>query len=107
MHLMKLNPSPFERIKNGSKRVEIKLFDKKRQILKVNELIQFSNIENPKEKKLMRKIVRLKKSGSSYGQITDYLNRNRYKTKSGTKWTRGNVFGVLKSRMNENQVCFS
>ena len=64
-------------------------------------------IENPKEKKLMRKIVRLKKSGSSYGQITDYLNRNRYKTKSGTKWTRGNVFGVLKSRMNENQVCFS
>ena len=50
MHLMKLNPSPFERIKNGSKRVEIRLFDKKRQKLKANELIQFSNIENPKEK---------------------------------------------------------
>jgi ASC-1-like (ASCH) protein len=50
MHLMKLNPSPFERIKNGSKKVEIRLFDEKRQKLKVNELIQFSNLENPEER---------------------------------------------------------
>tara|TARA_Y100001970_G_scaffold294212_1_gene448591 strand:- start:1680 stop:2015 length:336 start_codon:yes stop_codon:yes gene_type:complete len=56
---MKLNPSPFERIKNGSKKVEIRLFDEKRQKLKVNELIQFTNLENPKEK-IIVEILNLK-----------------------------------------------
>ena len=31
LHKMKLNENPFERIKNGTKTVEFRLFDEKRQ----------------------------------------------------------------------------
>jgi DNA invertase Pin-like site-specific DNA recombinase len=56
-------------------------------------------IENPKELKLMKKLIRLRSKGTSYGEITNYLNRNRYKTKSGTKFTKGNVYQIINSRI--------
>ena len=47
---MKLNESPFERIKNGTKTIEFRLYDEKRQQIKVEDKIEFStdikNIEN-------------------------------------------------------------
>ena len=61
-------------------------------------------IPNPKEDKLIRKMIRLRNNNLSYGEITFYLNRNRYKNKSGGKFTRGNVSGILRSRINGNQV---
>ena len=57
-------------------------------------------IDNPKENKLIRKMISLRKKNFSYGEITNFLNRNRYKSKSGKKFTRGNVYGILKSRLN-------
>jgi len=57
-------------------------------------------IDNPKEEKLIRKMISLRKKNFSYGEITNFLNRNRHKNKSGNKFTRGNVFGILKSRLN-------
>jgi len=42
LHQMKLQPSPFEKIKNGSKTIEVRLNDEKRQLLKVGDEIQFS-----------------------------------------------------------------
>ncbi len=39
--VMKLNPSPFEKIKSGEKTVEIRLYDEKRQLLKVGDALQF------------------------------------------------------------------
>ena len=59
-------------------------------------------IENPKEMKLMKKLIRLRKNGSSYGEITDFLNRNRYKTKSGKKFSRGNVYQIINTRIDYN-----
>ncbi len=47
---MKLNESPFERIKSGRKIIEIRLFDEKRQKLKVGDTIQFSKLLKLKEK---------------------------------------------------------
>ena len=35
-HEMKLNNGPFERIKNGTKTIELRLNDEKRQLLKIN-----------------------------------------------------------------------
>ena len=55
-------------------------------------------VENPKEMKMIKKLIRLKKNGSSYGEITDFLNRNRYKTKKGGKFSRGNVYQIINSR---------
>ena len=37
-HEMKLNNSPFERIKNGTKTIELRLNDEKRQLLKINRI---------------------------------------------------------------------
>ena len=59
-------------------------------------------IRNEKEDKMIRKMMRLKDSGKSYGEIVNYLNRNKYRNKSGNKFSRGNVYGILNRRINEN-----
>ena len=40
---MKLNPAPFEMIKSGQKTIELRLFDEKRQLVKVGDRIVFTN----------------------------------------------------------------
>ena len=40
---MKLNNRPFTNIKNGIKTIELRLNDEKRQLLKVKDLIEFTN----------------------------------------------------------------
>lgn len=42
-HEMKLNNEPFTNIKNGTKTIELRLNDEKRQLLKVKDLIEFTN----------------------------------------------------------------
>ena len=43
---MKLNNGPFKNIKNGTKTIELRLNDEKRQLLKIKDLIEFTNREN-------------------------------------------------------------
>lgn len=50
MHQMKLQQSPFTKIKNGSKTIELRLNDEKRRQVKVGDFIEFSLLGNPKEK---------------------------------------------------------
>lgn len=40
---MNLNNEPYERINAGTKTVELRLYDEKRQLLKVNDYIEFTN----------------------------------------------------------------
>ena len=54
-------------------------------------------IENPKEKRLIKKMNTLKDKGFSYNDISLYLLKNRHKTKSGGKWTRQNVYKIMKN----------
>ena len=42
---MKLNNGPYTNIKNGTKTIELRLNDEKRQLLKVKDLIEFTNRE--------------------------------------------------------------
>ena len=44
-HEMKLNNGPFSNIKNGTKTIELRLNDEKRQLLKIKDLIEFTNRE--------------------------------------------------------------
>lgn len=53
IHKMKLNPSPFERIKNGTKTIEFRLFDEKRQLIKIGDKIEFSKLPDLQEKLLV------------------------------------------------------
>src|SRR3989344_430561 len=48
-HQMKLYESPFNRIKLGKKRVEIRLFDEKRQSLDLGDIITFSKLPDLEE----------------------------------------------------------
>ena len=43
---MKLNPAPYEMIKSGKKTIELRLFDPKRQLIKVGDGIVFANTED-------------------------------------------------------------
>lgn len=52
-HKMKLNERPFERIKIGTKTIEIRLFDEKRQQIKVGDQIEFSKLPDLQEKLLV------------------------------------------------------
>lgn len=50
LHRMKLQPSPFERIKEGKKPVEFRLFDEKRRQIKIGDQIEFSKLPDLQEK---------------------------------------------------------
>ena len=44
-HSMKLREKPFNKIKNGTKNIELRLLDEKRKLLKIKDEIEFTNIE--------------------------------------------------------------
>ncbi len=43
---MKLKSEPFIKIANGNKTIELRLNDEKRQLLKIGDTIEFTNLEN-------------------------------------------------------------
>ena len=45
-HTMKLNNNPFRSIKNGTKNIELRLNDEKRQLLNIGDIIEFTNRDN-------------------------------------------------------------
>ena len=47
---MKLQEDPFERIKNGTKTVEFRLYDEKRQTIQIGDEIEFSKLPELQEK---------------------------------------------------------
>ena len=61
-------------------------------------------VENKKETRMLRKMFRLKDKGFNYGDICRYLTKNRKKTKSGKKWTPQNVYSVMKSHLNNENI---
>lgn len=54
LHKMKLNEDPFERIKNGSKKIEFRLYDEKRKKIKIGDQIEFSKLPDLQEKLLVK-----------------------------------------------------
>ena len=53
IHQMKLNDDPFERIKNGTKTIEFRLYDEKRRKVKIGDKIEFSQLPDSQEKILV------------------------------------------------------
>lgn len=53
LHKMKLKESPFERIKDGSKTIEFRLYDEKRKLIKIGDQIEFSKLPELQEKILV------------------------------------------------------
>ncbi|MBQ7939199.1 MAG: RNA-binding protein [Clostridia bacterium] len=53
-HIMKLHPGPFAKIKDGSKTIELRLYDEKRRRISVGDTIQFVNTEDPADMVCLR-----------------------------------------------------
>ncbi|MBQ1387557.1 ASCH domain-containing protein [Candidatus Saccharibacteria bacterium] len=49
-HEMNLQPSYFDFIKDGTKRIELRLFDEKRQQIQLGDIIEFTKSEDDKFK---------------------------------------------------------
>lgn len=62
MHYMKLHNDPFNLIKSGTKTVELRLNDLKRQKIKVGDLIEFTN--RVTDEKMVVRVVDLIKFNS-------------------------------------------
>ena len=56
-HKMKLQNNPFCKIKEGSKDIEMRLYDKKRKLIKIGDLIEFTNVIT--EEKINVKVIKL------------------------------------------------
>ena len=50
LHEMKLNSIPFEKIKTGQKIIEVRLYDEKRQMVKIGDIIVFAKLPDKMEK---------------------------------------------------------
>ncbi len=58
-HIMKLNDSPFRSIKAGTKTVEMRLNDEKRQLIKIGDTIEFCHRKTGE--KLLTRVCNLAK----------------------------------------------
>ncbi len=61
-------------------------------------------IPNPKEQKTLKKITSLKGKGLSYAKISDFLNRNKYTKRNGSKFSRYDVVGLMKTNRESISV---
>ena len=62
-HTMKLKEDPFERMKNGTKTIEFRLYDEKRRTIQIGDEIEFSKLPELQEK-LLVKVIDLYKEES-------------------------------------------
>lgn len=60
MHQMKLQPLPFSQIKEGSKTIESRLNDEKRQLINIGDQIEFL-LANDESQKVLTRVVDLHK----------------------------------------------
>ncbi len=63
IHYMKLNNVPYCKIEDGSKTIEIRLYDEKRALIKIGDTIVFTHI-NDKSRTLTVNVVALHKYSS-------------------------------------------
>jgi ASC-1-like (ASCH) protein len=72
-HHMKLNNESFQQIKNGTKTIEIRLYDEKRQQVRANDIIIFSQIED-KNKTIKVKVKETVEFPSFQALLKQYTN---------------------------------
>ena len=69
---MNLNNGPFNHIKKGTKTIEMRLNDEKRQLLKEKDLIEFKNITT--KETILVKIIKLHKY-SSFDELYKHFDK--------------------------------
>jgi ASC-1-like (ASCH) protein len=80
-HEMNLQPKYYDFIKNGTKRIELRLYDEKRSKINIGDIIEFNKSENDK---IMTKVVGLLRY-SSFEKLFDDFNISILSDSSMTK----------------------
>ena len=84
IHQMKLQTSPFEKIKSGTKTIEIRLNDEKRQLLEVGDEIEFSLMDDPTQT-IKTRVVGLEKFPTFKNMFAAYP-AEEYGSESQDEW---------------------
>lgn len=82
-HIMKLNPKYFEYMKNGTKKVEIRLNDEKRKNFKIGDEIVFQK-ETEHREKIHTKIINITIK-KTFRELIDTLDIYEYSDESETE----------------------
>lgn len=53
-YTMRLTAAPFEQLKNGTKKIELRLYDEKRKKIKTGDTVLFINLKDPDDTLLTR-----------------------------------------------------
>lgn len=89
-HEMKLQPEYFDFIKNGTKRIEIRLNDEKRKIIKIGDTIEF--LREPEKKEKLNVIV----TGLlKYSSFKDLFNDFNISVLSDSSMSKDELINVL------------
>ena len=108
LHTMKLKQEPFEKIRNGDKTIELRLYDEKRQQVQVGDFIELCLIDNPREKlqtrvtalhrfdSFQKLYASLPKEKLGYKNHMKYLNRITWMHIIPVRSRRNLVLSVLK-----------
>ena len=85
---MNLQPKYFDFIKNGTKRIELRLYDEKRQQIKLGDGIEFSKSENEKFKTKVIGLLR-------YETFSDLFNDFDISVLADQSMTKQELLNVL------------
>jgi len=100
LHKMKLQSEPFEKISNGSKTIELRLYDEKRQQVQIGDFIEFSLINEPREK-IQTRVIALHRF-DSFQELYSILPKEKLGYKSD-KNTDPNNMNAYYSREKQAQ----
>ena len=76
---MKLNESPFERMKNGTKIIEYRLNDEKRQLVRIGDTILFAKLPNLDER-LLTEVIDIQSFKTFYDAFKELRNQSNADT---------------------------
>ncbi|HEY4506157.1 MAG TPA: ASCH domain-containing protein [Candidatus Paceibacterota bacterium] len=102
---MKLNPRAFEMVKSGTKTIEVRLWDEKRQLLKVGDEVEFANNEDASQTfkakvidlmqfKTFSEIYGAYPAGDFGGETKEELEQNIYKYYTKEDEAKYGVVGI-------------
>lgn len=89
-HQMNLQPKYFNYIKNGTKRIELRLYDEKRQQIAIGDTIEFTEADNEAEK-FEAKVIGLLR----YATFSDLFNDFNIDMLADSSMTKDELLGVM------------
>ena len=83
MHKMKLINDAFLRMKAGTKTVELRLYDEKRQLIKEGDIIEFTNVDTKETLKVQ--VIKLH-IFDNFKELFDNIDNNKFGLKEITSY---------------------